>query len=89
MVVEFTDAAEKFGVVAVVVSLAAGDDYKIIPEQAAFIGNFCDDRIKFFGRFFVVASGEVRPFFARAFFPRVQEDLLNDGVGFNREAEPH
>ena len=43
MIVKFADAAQKFGIVAVIVSLAAGDDYKIVPEQAAFIGHFGND----------------------------------------------
>ena len=47
MIIKFADAAEKFAIVAVVISLAAGNDYEIVPEQAAFIGHFHDERIKF------------------------------------------
>ena len=89
MVVEFADAAEHFGVVAVVVSPAAGDDYEIVPEETALVGHFRDERVKFFFGLFVVASGKVRPLFSGTFFPRVQEHLLNRGVSFNRDAEPH
>ena len=89
MIVKFTDAAQKFGIVAVIISFAAGNNYKVVPEQAALIGHFEDERIKFFFGLFVIACREIRPLFARALFPRVQEDLLNYGVCFDCNTEPH
>ena len=53
--IKFADSAELFGVVAVIISALSRHDYKIIPNQAAFVGhgNFCG--VKFFFRVALVA----------------------------------
>ena len=72
MVVEFTNAAEQFGIVAVIKSSAAGNDDEVIPKQTAALRHFHGDGIKFFARSAFVACRQVRPLFAGKFRPRVK-----------------